>query len=99
MANVIKSIKLGATSTPVIDVTGIDFTGKVNEVNVNLKKNDGSSTPLVFPNAGYDTSGAITGETQTIYGSKVFTGVAPGTTSTNPNIPSAYSHIIGISNE
>ena len=99
MANVIKSIKLGATSTPVIDVTGIDFTGKVNAVNVNLKKNDGSSTPLVFPNAGYDTSGAITGETQTIYGSKVFTGVAPGTTSTNPNIPSAYSHIIGISNE
>ena len=78
MANVIKSIKLGATSTPVIDVTSIDFTGQAAEVEVNLKKNDGSSTPLVFPNAGYDTSGAITGETQTIYGNKVFRGVPPG---------------------
>ena len=78
MANVIKSIKLGATSTPVIDVESIEFASTSDYAQCTIWKNNGEHFANGIPAASYRKAGVITGVTQTIYGNKIFRGVPPG---------------------
>lgn len=76
MANVIKSIKLGATATPVIDVESIYFGSASEYVECEIEKNNGEVYTTELPNADYDQAGVITGGSQIITGHKSILGFA-----------------------
>lgn len=85
MANVIRSIKLGATATPVIDVESIHFEPSPNNVECEIEKNDGELYNTYIPNADYEQAGVITGTTQTISGWKTIAGYSGFLNASSPS--------------
>ena len=99
MANVIKSIKLGATGTAndIYTTVGATFLPSAGDMRVDLKKNDGSyiANAGIIPAANSENSGLLTATEQEIGGVKIFT------TNTSPTAPvkSYYDNSIELINE
>ena len=85
MANVIKSIKLGATGTAndIYTTVGATFLPSAGDMRVDLKKNDGSyvNNAGIIPAANSESAGLLTATEQEIGGVKIFT---TSTSSTAP---------------
>lgn len=74
MSNVIKSIKLGATATNVIDIDNLVIASDEDSASVELTKNDGSSLKNYLPEAGLTQCGVVSTGHQRFRGKKEFMG-------------------------